>query len=326
MQNQPNPWKDFFHAYLDLGYALQSEIARDVEMSDQSAKLLSFLREISEQIDCAGGAEADPKSTTDRCRQIVHEVIARFRNKSKQIIFQDVSFFDEELMLFPSIDLDVAKLWRERPLYRTSLWHHIEQLYIIGNVCLHPNRKDQFLQAVKQLKAQAKPQGQAVDEGVAVAVAPEEEEEEDMDTVVNTMASMFGMDQNPAMKRMMAKMAKSLHGTMSSSENPMAMLQSIVSGDLSALGNLQEEMEKDISASIESGELTEADFAKSRDGMMQKVGGMDKLMQMAQEIGLQPGQPLSTQTPANALTVAPVDRTAQKKNSSTTNKQVKKKK
>jgi hypothetical protein len=269
-QAPPNPWKDFFEVYLDLGYALHAEIARDPQLAEVSAQLQTFLQKIRD--------ENDPNS--EASRTIVHEVIQRFRNKSKQILFQESSYFDEELLLFPSIQLDVAQLWRDRPLYRTGLWQWIEQLYVIGNVCLHPNRKDKFLQAVRELKAAKNgvPPPQQNEEGPT---------EENMDQVVDQMASMFGMDQNPAMKQMMAKMAKSLHGKMANNDNPMAMLQSIVSGDLSSLGDLQQEIETDITASIEKGELSEADFQRSRDGMMQKFGGMDGLMQMAQGMGLQ---------------------------------------
>lgn len=274
MEQQPNPWRDFFGAYLDLGYALQAELARDVSLADKSAQLQGLLQRIRD--------EQDP-AQSEFCRGIVHEVIMRFRNKSKQILLQDSSYFDEQLLLFPTIDLDVAALWRDRPLYRNGLWKWIEQLYVIGNVCLHPNRKDKFLKAVKELKASAR--------GVATASPEAEEEQEqgpqDMDAVIDTMAGMFGMDQNPAMKRMMAKMAKSLHGSMSQAEDPMALVQQLVSGDMSMLGDLQGEMEKDITKSIESGELTEADFVRSREGMMNKFGGMSGLMQMAQGMGIQ---------------------------------------
>lgn len=273
---QPDPWKDFFDVYLDLGHALHAEISRDPQLTELSAQLHTFLQQIR--------LENNPHS--EKCREIVHEVIKRFRNKSKQILFQDSHYFDEELLLFPSIGIDVAHLWRERPLYRNGLWQWIEQLYIIGNVCLHPNRKDQFLQAVRQLK-HARNGGP-----IMQAPEPNEPAEEDMDGVVDQMAQMFGMADNPAMKGFMTKMAKSLHGKMANAENPMGLLQSIVSGDLSALGDVQQEMEKEITAAVEAGEVSEADFERSRDGMMQQFGGMDGLMQMAQGMGLQvPGQP-----------------------------------
>lgn len=272
---QPDPWKDFFDVYLDLGHALQAEIARDPQMTDTAQQLGEFLHSIR--------AENDPRS--GKCRDIVHEVIKRFRNKSKQILYQEPSYFDNELLLFPSIALDVATLWRERPLYRNGLWQWIEQLYIIGNVCLHPNRKDQFLQAVRQLKQAKNGVPPIAVEGADDGTAPVEEE--NMDAVVDQMAQMFGMGENPAMKGFMAKMARSLHGKMANAENPMGMLQAVISGDLSALGDLQQEMEKDITAAVESGEVSEADFAKSREGMIQRFGGMDGLMQMAQGMGLQ---------------------------------------
>jgi hypothetical protein len=297
-RQQPNPWKDFFETYLDLGYALHAEIARDPQLTETSAQLQTFLHKIRD--------ENDPMCESSRT--IVHEVIQRFRNKSKQILYQDPSYFDEELFLFPSIQLDVAQLWRERPLYRNGLWQWIEQLYVIGNVCLHPNRKDKFLQAVRELKASR-------NNALVPVSQPQEDggEEENMDQVVDQMASMFGMDANPAMKQMMSKMAKSLHGKMSSTDNPMEMLQSIVSGDLSSLGDLQQEMETDITNSIQSGQLTEADFQRSRDGMMQKFGGMEGLMQMAQGMGLQvPEGASAPQQPQGGPTVKKVSAPAKK--------------
>lgn len=274
MKPQTDPWKDFFEVYLDLGHAIQAEIARDPLMAVQAAELELFLKQIRH--------ENNPTSTNSK--EIVHEVIKRFRGNSRQILLRESKYFDNELFLFPGVSVDVAELWRNRPLYRDGLWQWIEHCYIIGNVCLHPNRKDVFLNAVKQLKATARGQ----------PIVEQPQQEENMDSVVDQMAAMFGMDSNPAMKGVMAKMAKKLHGTMSGAENPMALLQSIVSGDLSALGDLEQEIQQDIEKSIEKGELSEADFEKSREGMMQQFGGMEGLMQMAQGMGIQApntGQP-----------------------------------
>lgn len=270
-QPQPNPWQDFFNVYLDLGYMLHAEIARDPASKESADALEHFLTGIRE--------DANPRS--DKCRAIVHEVIKQFRGKSREIIFQEPSYFDTELHLFPGVDgVDIAALWRSHPLYRNGLWQYIEQLYVIGNVCLHPNRKNDFLQAVRKLKGLRNPELVQPDD-------EEEEEEEDMDAIIENMAGQFGMGDNPAMKQLMGTMARSLHGTMTQSDNPMGLLQSILSGDMSALGGLEAQMTQEIESKLESGELTEADFQQSRDGMMNQFGGMQGLMGMAQGLGLQ---------------------------------------
>jgi hypothetical protein len=263
---QPDPWADFFGVYLDLGYALHGEIQRDPSLTESAQQLEEFLQKVR---------EGDPHSEWHR--GIVYEVIKRFRGKSKDILFQEPSYFEEELKLFPGIDgIDIAKLWRERPLYRNGLWQWVEQLFVIGNVCLHPNRKHKFLKVVRQLKQMKQ----------GITEAPEEEEE-DISGVVQGMAEMFGMGDNPAMGELMTDLAKHMHQTMSTSENPMGLLQSMISGDMGCLGDLEQRMQQKIAHKMETGELTEADFERQREGMLQNFGGMEGLMQMANGLGLE---------------------------------------
>lgn len=284
----PDPWADFFAVYLDLGYALHQEFAREAEYHSAAAALEDLLQKIR---------EGDPHS--DWHREIVHEVIKRFRGKSKEILWQDSSYFDEELLLFPGIDsIDISKIWRERPLYRTGLWQFVEQLFVIGNVCLHPNRKDKFLQIVRQLKQMKNPE--------LASMQPEETEEEDISGVVQGMAQMFGMGDNPAMGELMTDLAKHMHTTMSQSANPMELLQSMISGDMSCLGDLEQRMQAKIADKMATGELTEADFEQQREGMLQNFGGMEGLMQMAGGLGLEipeegtAGQAMDAELPGNA--------------------------
>lgn len=254
---------------------LHAEMARDAANAEAASNLEHFLTKVRE----------DPDPHSSACRAIVHEVIKQFRGKSREIIFQDARYFDEPLHVFPGVaGVDVAELWRNHPLYRNGLWQYIEQLYVIGNVCLHPNRKNDFLQAVRKLKSLRNNSDAG---GAAAAEDEEPPQEEDMDAVIENMAGMFGMEGNPAMKQLMGTMARNLHGTMSQSANPMGMLQSLLSGDMSVLGGLEEQMTKEIEEKMEAGELSEADFQQTRQGMMQQFGGMEGLMGMAQGLGLQ---------------------------------------
>jgi hypothetical protein len=264
----PNPWKDFFHVYIELAEAVLSETTHS-SSSKEVEDFKIFLTKLKEG------------DVQDRWhRDIVHTVIAQFKGKSKAIIFQEPSYFDDELCLFPEVEgFDVAKLWKEHPLYRQGLWGWIEQIFIIGNVCLHPNRKDKFLQTVRQLRA-SKP-GAPIDQG--------EEEEENLDEVIGGIAGMFGVDEQNPMYGMMTKLAGRMKTTMESTDNPMALLQQMMSGDMSVLGNLQEEFQSEIQQKIESGEMTEDELQKQRDGMVQNFGGMEGLMQMAGQLGLNTG-------------------------------------
>jgi len=267
---QLDPWTDFFRVYIDLGHALLDEFKRDESVELQEInKLKDLLVKIEEG-----------ESGSRWHRDLVHDVIKRFRNKSKDILFQDPKYFDAPLCLFPGIDgIDIAKMWQERPMYRDGLWQWIEQLYVIGNVCLHPNRKDKFLDIVKQLKRMR----QGLPEQ---PVEQQPEENDDISGVVQGMAQMFGMDDNPAMSELMTDLAKHMHTTMSETANPMDLLQSMISGDMSCLGDLQGRMEQKISDKISTGELTEEDFERQQQGMMQNFGGMEGLMKMAGGLGL----------------------------------------
>ena len=120
---QPNPWNDFFQVYLDLVYALHAEINKS--LPNEAKVLEELLQKIRSQ----------DEACTEFNRSIVHDVIKSFKNKSKQILLQDSSYFDDELQLFPSTGIDIAKMWRDHPMFRQSIWQWVEQLYIIGNVC-----------------------------------------------------------------------------------------------------------------------------------------------------------------------------------------------
>lgn len=278
-----NPWKDFFGVYIELAEALRGETARDPTSPPEIIKDFDvFIVRLK---------EGDTEDAWHR--DIVHKVIDQFRGKSKSIIFQDPSYFDETLYLFPGVEgIDISKLWHEHPVYRQGLWAWIEQLFIIGNVCLHPNRKDKFLQTVKQLRA-SKPG----------AIPIVEEEEENLDEVIEGIAGMFGVDQSNPMYGMMSKLAGRMKTTMETTDNPMALLQQMMSGDMSVLGNMQEEFQTEIEQKIASGEMTEEQLQAQRDGMVQNFGGMDGLMQMAGQLGLNTGamQP----QPAKAAKIAP---------------------
>ena len=283
----PNPWKDFFIVYQELAKALRDELARD-----SSTGVAETLRTFDTFIEKLNTGD----SHDDWHRELVHEVIARFRGKSKAIIFQEASYFDEPLLLFPGIDgVDIAKLWQEHPVYRQGLWAWIEQLFIIGNVCLHPNRKDKFLQTVKQLRA-SKPGAQPV---------AAEEPEENMDEVIQGIAGMFGVQQDNPMFGMMTKLAGRMKNTMETTDNPMALLQQMMSGDMSSLGDLQQEFQTEIEQKIQSGEMSAEELQRQRDGMLQNFGGMQGLMQMAGQLGLNPPGAGGPQAPQPTPVPAP---------------------
>lgn len=296
-QQAVNPWNDFFVVYIELAEALRDETARDPTSTEIIRDFDLFIVQLK------GG---DAQDTWHR--DIVHKVIQQFRGKSKAIIFQEPSYFDETLFLFPGVEgIDISKLWHEHPVYRQGLWAWIEQLFIIGNVCLHPNRKDKFLQTVKQLRA-SKPGATPIEE---------EEEEENLDEVIEGIAGMFGVEQNNPMFGMMSKLAGRMKTTMESTDNPMALLQQMMSGDMSVLGNMQEEFQTEIEQKIASGEMTEEQLQAQRDGMVQNFGGMDGLMQMAGQLGLNTGamqpQPIQAAQPIKRANPKPPSKSGVKR-------------
>lgn len=269
MSTETNPWSDFFNVYVELALALRGELPQD---SPTLTQLDAFLNKVKQ------GTSEDQEH-----KAIVHEVIARFRGKSKAILLQEPEYFNESLLLFPGIDsLDIAQLWIKHPLYRNGLWAWIEQIYIIGNVCLHPNRKDKFLQIVRQIKA-SKP-GSTIS-----AEAPESDEPENIGEVVDGIANMMGVGDNPVMKEMFGEVAQHMQSIMTSNANPMELIQAMLNGDTSMLGGLEQRMQAKMAQKIQSGELTEADLARQREGMLQNFGGMNGIMQMASGLGLNVG-------------------------------------
>jgi hypothetical protein len=291
------PWEDFFKVYVELAQAIRGELT-DANRCQQMDNFIAKLQ---------GGTSQD-----EWHKHIVHEVIARFRGKSKDILHQNYEYFNEPLLLFPEIDtVDIAELWRSHPMYRNGIWAWIEQIYIIGNVCLHPNRKDKFLQIVRQIKA-TKPGST-----IAPIAAANEEEPEDVQEVVKGIANMMGIDGNSAMMEMMGEVAQHMQKTMTSSSNPMELIQAMMNGDTTPLGDLQERMQAKMAQKIQSGEISEADLERQREGMLQKFGGMDGMLQMASGLGLDVGPlsaavnaPVAAKGPAKAPAKAPAKKSA----------------
>lgn len=286
------PWDDFFKVYVELAQALLHELPQA-----HAEQLNGFISK------CQAGQSQD-----EWHKYIVHEVISRFSNKSKEILLQEPTYFDNQLMLFPGIDcVDIAALWRSHPLYRNGIWAWIEQIYIIGNVCLHPNRKDKFLQIVRQIKA-SRP-------GSSLAAEPDEEPE-DVQEVVKGIAEMMGIGNNPAMMEMMGEVAQHMHQTMTSSSNPMELIQAMLNGDTSALGGLETRMQQKMAQKIQSGEISEEELQRQRDGMLGNFGGMNGLLQMASGLGLNVG-PMAEQVAASVPAAAAQAPTKQTKGAST---------
>lgn len=267
------PWDDFFKVYVELALAVRGELTDDSKRQQMD----TFIGKLQ------GGATQD-----EWHKHIVHEVISRFRGKSKEILVQDYKYFDHPLMLFPDVEtVDIAELWRSHPMYRNGIWAWIEQIYIIGNVCLHPNRKDKFLQIVRQIKA-TRP-------GSTLAPIAEtesnEEEPEDLNEVIKGVAGMMGIDSSSPMMEMMGEVAQHMQKTMANG-NPMEMIQAMMNGDTTPLGDLQERMQAKMAQKIQSGEISETDLQKQREAMLEKFGGMNGMLQMASGMGLDVG-PLS---------------------------------
>lgn len=274
---EADPWKDFLQFYIELASAIQSEI--------QSPELQTHLDSVM---------QLNPKEL----RPLVKFVCDQFDGHSKAILFRLPEFFEtQSLKIFQSVDFDLSEQWKARPMWRKSIWEWVERLFVIGNVCLHPNRKDKFLQAVRKLKMQQ--QQREVDESLG-----QPDEEEDVEGVVNGMAQMFGLPPDSPMNEFMSDLAIHMQQKMTQSDNPMALLQSMMNGDMSVLDDVNEKIQAKIEAKIESGELTEEDFQRQQEGMMQNFGGISGLMQMASNLGLetdgveveQPAQPDQAQT------------------------------
>lgn len=265
------PWDDFFKVYVELAQAVRGEIT-DEERCKQMDNFIEKLQ---------SGTSQD-----EWHKHIVHEVIARFRGKSKEILVQDYEYFNHPLMLFPDVEtVDIAELWRKHPMYRNGIWAWIEQIYIIGNVCLHPNRKDKFLQIVRQIKA-TRPGST-----LAPIAAANEEEPEDLNEVIKGVAGMMGIDNSSPMMEMMGEVAQHMQKTMANG-NPMELIQKMMNGDTTPLGDLQERMQAKMAQKIQSGEISEADLQQQREAMLEKFGGMNGMLQMASGMGLDVG-PLS---------------------------------
>ena len=257
---EADPWKDFLQFYIELASAIQSEI--------QSPELEAHLATVM---------KLNPKEL----RPLVKFVCDQFDGHSKAILFRLPEFFESKsLKIFQSVDFDLSEQWKARPMWRQSIWEWVERLFVIGNVCLHPNRKDKFLQAVRKLKMQQ--QQREVDDSLG-----HPDEEEDIQGVVDGMAQMFGLPPESPMNEFMSDLAVHMQQKMTQSDNPMALLQSMMNGDMSVLDDVNEKIQAKIEAKIESGELTEEDFQRQQEGMMQNFGGISGLMQMANGLGLQ---------------------------------------
>lgn len=274
-------WNKFFDIYCELGNTICFELG---DADENKIKFLKFLADLK-IVDKAN----------EQHQTIVNFVVKCFSGKSKQILFQDPAFFTNDLFLFESFNINIAKVWNENENSRIGLWEWIKQLYVVGNICLHPKRKNKFLKVVQQLEKEQMDNNSVgvVDNFVGVEVGGGDVSDGDggdeISKVVQNMTQMFGMEDNPAMSELMTDITKHMHKTMSNCNDPMELLQNMLSGDMSVLGDVQEKMEAKITAKLATGELTEEDFNKQQEGMLANFGGLAGLEQMASGLGLKFG-------------------------------------
>ena len=238
------------------------------------------------------------KDTKETILNVIKPIVKRLHRHSRDILFRNGCIFGNELKLFDDI-IDVSSVWRKQDSTgKKIIWEYVEQLYVIGNVVVYPERKNKFLQLVRVLKQQQSTISelendcQMPDDHVetteisrdqtsqeAVLESPvESESQPEAQQAINDINSAFGLQEGDIMTDMVGDIALQVNDMMQSTDNPQALLSKMMSGDMSMFQNMMEEIGGKIEKKIESGEIDRSALEAQAKSMVGKFQGLTQQM------------------------------------------------
>lgn len=192
--------------------------------------------------------------------EAVNIVLAPFRTFSRDILIHDPEMFLNPLVCLG--DVDLSNLFNNTDVNtQFAIWQYLETLYISGNVYLKPHKKTQFLQTVWKIKSK-----------YALPNLPAQGVDDDAITqATNQLQGLFGGN-GGVMGDLLGDVAKTV-GNVLKNNDPAAVLQSMMSGDMSAFGNVFDDMDKKYGDRLQKEPVDTGAFMQNATQMLSSVGG-----------------------------------------------------
>lgn len=232
---------------------------------------------------------------------IVKTIMKPIKSYSKQILSHNDSMFENEVEW---LGINFSKMWNEDGLSdytKFFIWQYIEDIYILGNLYLNPNKRELFLQAVKRIKEKypAPLPPMPVDFPAAVGDQPIQIEENQINDATEHLKTIFAG--NDVLQDLVGDIAQNV-GKALQNNNPQELMMSLMSGDHSAFGDLFQDMDKKYGDKLKDENIDEnAILAKAGNlfqGAPQQQGqaaGMNPMAMMSMFNQMMPPQPQTGQ-------------------------------
>lgn len=227
-------------------------------------------------------------SREDTTLNLVKPVIKSFKSHSKDILFRNGCIFSSPLMMFDN-SVDVARLWRKQsPESRHVMWEFIEQLYVIGNLVVYPNRKEKFLQLVSALKQQQQSikELESMDEpemDKSIHIENDGsnvEGDEETQQALKEINQMFGLTEGDVMTEMVGDIAGQVNNMLKNTENPEQLIQQMMRGDMSMFQGMMQNVGQKLEQKIESGEVDRNALEAQAQSMVGQFQGLSQQLGM----------------------------------------------
>ena len=205
-------------------------------------------------------------------REFIDSVLNPIRKYSREIICNDERMFNMPVQLTSKINL--STMWYTMKNMGVSkddektFWTYLEQLYIVGNIAIKPQKEEQFLQVVENIKQKY---GNKLPGG-------EEEDEEDngfnaesIQKATDQLQKIFGG--NAVLNNLVQDIAQNV-GEKLKGQNQMLVMSKLLSGDHSMFGDVLSNMSQKYGEQLRNENIDESELQRKTQEVFKGFGGM----------------------------------------------------
>ena len=231
-------------------------------------------------------------------RDFIDSVLNPLRKYSREIICNDERMFNMPVQLTSKINL--STMWYTMKNMGVSkedektFWTYLEQLYIVGNIATKPQKEEQFLKVVENIKQKY---------GNKLPTEEDEDEEdggfdpESIQKATDQLQKIFGG--NPVLNNLVQDIAQNV-GEKLKGQNQLLVMSKLMSGDHSMFGDVLSNMSQKYGEQLRNENIDESELQRKTQEVFKGFGGM--FPGGAFPGGMFPGMPVPADGSAGAQT------------------------
>lgn len=206
-------------------------------------------------------------------KDFIDSVLNPLRKYSREIICNDDRMFNMPVQVSQKINL--SAMWYTMKNMGVSkedektFWTYLEQLYIVGNIAVKPQKEEQFLQVVENIRQKY---------GNKLPNEDDDEEEEDggfntesIEKATEQLQKIFGG--NPVLNNLVQDIASNV-GEKLKGKNQMMVMGKLLSGDHSMFGDVLSNMTQKYGDQLKNQQIDEKELQRKTQEVFKGFGGM----------------------------------------------------